>query len=212
MTPALRILTATVTALAMAGCTYENGTANQPGTGAVIGGISGAVIGNAIGDDARSTIIGGAIGAVVGGAIGTQMENQERELRQSLAGSGADVVNNGSDLRVILPEAVTFAFGSAVVNDSFRDSLARVSASLRRHPNSSVRVVGHTDNVGSATYNDQLSRERALAVARILISNGTGAERITYMGRGFREPITSNATAAGRALNRRVEIIITPLN
>ncbi|MEQ9040386.1 MAG: OmpA family protein [Silicimonas sp.] len=203
---------ALATAIAVTGCTYNDGTPNQPATGAIVGGAAGAALGNAIGDDTRSTIIGGAIGAAVGGTIGADMARQERELNQQLAGSGAVITNTGSQLRVILPEGVTFSTGSASVASSFLPALREVARSLEAHPSSTVRVVGHTDNVGSAAYNNQLSRERALAVARILIRYGVSSTRITYSGRGFNEPITSNATAAGRAQNRRVEIVITPTN
>lgn len=200
------------TAVALASCTYIDGTPNQPATGAIIGGVTGAAIGNAIGEDTRSTVIGGAIGAAVGGTIGANMARQERELNQQLAGSGAIITNTGSQLRVILPEAVAFSTGSATVASSFLPALLEVARSLNAHPNSTVRVVGHTDNVGSAAYNQQLSQDRALAVSRILIRDGVSSSRITYSGRGFNEPITSNATAAGRAQNRRVEIVITPTN
>lgn len=203
------ILTA-ATVIALTGCTYNNGTPNQPATGAVIGGATGAVIGNAIGDDTRSTIIGGAIGAAAGGAIGANIAKQERELNQQLAGSGAIITNTGSQLRVILPESVSFSTGSATVASSFLPALRQVARSLNAHPDSTVRVLGHTDNVGSAAYNQQLSQDRALAVARILIRHGVASARITYSGRGYNEPITTNATAAGRSQNRRVEIVITP--
>jgi outer membrane protein OmpA-like peptidoglycan-associated protein len=202
----------TAAALTLAGCANPDGTANQPGTGAIIGGLTGAAAGQIIGGDTQATVIGGAVGAAVGGAIGAQMAAQERELRRSLAGTGADITNTGSQLRVILPEAVTFRTASSVVDPGFRPALRAVSDSLRRHPASTVRVVGHTDNVGSATYNNQLSQERAMAVARELIAAGTAPSRISVSGRGFYEPITSNATAAGRAQNRRVEIVITPTN
>ena len=203
------ILSAT-TLISLAGCTYDDGTRNQPATGAVIGGVTGAAIGNAIGDDTRSTMIGGAIGAAVGGAIGANIAQQERELNQQLAGSGASITNTGSQLRVILPESITFATGSATVASGFMPVLSEVARSLNAHPNSTIRVVGHTDTIGSAAYNQQLSRDRALAVARILIGDGVSSSRMTYSGRGFNEPITTNATAAGRAQNRRVEIVITP--
>ncbi|TDK51451.1 OmpA family protein [Antarcticimicrobium luteum] len=198
------------TVIALAGCTYNDGTANQPATGAIIGGVTGAAIGNAIGDDTKSTVIGGVIGAAVGGAIGTDMARQERELNQQLAGTGAVITNNGDELRVILPEGVTFSTGSATVASSFLPALREVARSLNAYPNSTVRVVGHTDNVGTAAYNQQLSQERALSVARILIRDGVSSSRITYSRRGYNEPIASNATAAGRAQNRRVEIVITP--
>lgn len=199
-------------AAALVGCTYNTGAPNRPVNGVLIGATTGAVLGNIIGDDERSTIIGGVVGGVIGGAIGENMARQERELNQQLAGTGARITNTGSQLRVILPESVTFPTGSAVVNSGFRPALNQVARSLRAHPNSTVRVVGHTDNVGTMAFNQQLSEDRALAVARILISDGVPAGRITYSGRGFAEPITSNANANGRAQNRRVEVVITPTN
>lgn len=200
------------TALVLSGCVYDNGQPNRPANGVLIGAATGAVLGNIIGDDDKSTIIGGVVGGVIGGAIGENMARQERELNSSLAGTGAQITNDGSHLRVILPESVTFPTGSSVVNSGFRPALHEVARSLRNHPNSTVRVVGHTDNVGTQAYNQQLSIDRALAVARILISDGISTSRIAYAGRNFAEPIASNATANGRAQNRRVEIIITPTN
>lgn len=202
----------TAATLVLVGCTNTDGTANQPATGAVIGGVTGAVAGQAIGGTARATVIGGAIGAAVGGGIGASMAAQERELRQSLAGTGAYINNTGSQLYVVLPEAITFRTASATVDPGFRPALRAVSASLQRHPNSTVRVIGHTDNVGSATYNNQLSQDRAMAVARELVAAGTRSTRITVTGRGYYEPIATNTTASGRAENRRVEIVITPTN
>ena len=93
---------------------------------------------------------------------------------------------------MILPEGVTFSTGSATVASSFMPALREVARSLNAHPNSTVRVVGHTDNVGSAAYNQQLSQDRALAVANILVRDGVSASRMTYSGRGYNEPITTN--------------------
>lgn len=210
MTPVRILLMVAASTLALTACTNPDGTPSRPATGAILGGLTGAFLGNAIGDSRDATLIGGAVGAVIGGTIGTQLDMQEAELNQSLAGSGAQVINTGSSIEVILPENVTFAFGSYVVNQSFWNPLAAIAQNLARHPNSTVRVVGHTDNVGSAEYNDNLSAQRALAVSRILIGNGLASSRLTYSGQGFRQPIASNATSAGRALNRRVEIFITP--
>lgn len=203
---------ALMAALLVAGCSSPDGTPYQAGTGAIIGGLTGAAAGSLIGGNPEATVIGGALGAIVGGAIGTQLDTQERELRQSLAGSGAAITNTGRDIRVIFPDAVTFRTNSSVVDPAFRSSMRALSDSLQRHPNSRIRVVGHTDNVGTAAYNNQLSQERAMAVARELISSGTSDSRITVTGRGLNEPIASNASAAGRAENRRVEIVITPTN
>lgn len=199
-------------ALGLSACTYDNGMPNRPATGALIGGVTGAVIGKSIGGDDRAAIIGGVAGAVIGGAIGENMARQQRELDQQLSGYGAQIVNDGNQLRVILPEGVTFPTGSSVVNDGFRPALRELARSLRNYPNSVVRVVGHTDNVGTMAYNKQLSVDRALAVARILISYGVSSSRITYSGRGYAEPVASNNTASGRAMNRRVEVLIIPTN
>ena len=196
--------------LLLSACTYNNGVPNRPATGVLIGGLTGAAVGNAIGDDRQSTIIGGIAGATIGGLIGENMARQERELNQQLAGSGARITNTGSQLRVILPEEVTFPTGSDQVDPGFYPALREVAQSLNAHPQSTVRVVGHTDNVGSQAFNQQLSVDRALSVARILIRYGVSSSRITYSGRGMNEPITTNATAAGRAMNRRVEVVITP--
>lgn len=196
--------------LALSACVAGDGTSNQPATGALIGGVTGAVIGKAVGGDDRSAIIGGVAGAVIGGAIGENMARQERELNQRLAGTGATISNTGSQLLVILPEGVTFPTGSSIVDPGFLPALRDIATSLREHPYSTIRVVGHTDNVGSADYNQTLSRDRAMAVAQILVRYGVASNRITYSGRGYAEPIASNNSAAGRAMNRRVEIIITP--
>lgn len=210
MTKIKWLLLAAGSTFALTACTDMYGNPDRPATGAIIGGLTGAALGNAIGHSSNATLIGGAVGAVIGGSIGTQLDLQEAELNRSLAGSGAQVINTGSSIELILPENVTFAFGSFVVNQSFWNPLAAIAQNLARHPNSTVRVVGHTDIIGSAEYNDNLSTQRALAVSRILIGNGLASSRLTYSGQGFRQPIASNATSDGRALNRRVEIFITP--
>lgn len=201
-----------LTAAAVAGCTYNNGQPNQPATGALIGGVTGAALGNALGGDTRAAVIGGVIGAAVGSSIGANMEVQARELNQSLAGTGAQISNNSTYLRVILPEDVTFPTGSATVNSAFRPALRNVARNLILHPNSSIRIIGHTDNVGTMAFNQQLSLDRAMSVSRIVVGYGVQSFRVTYGGHGFDEPIAPNTTAAGRAQNRRVEIIITPNN
>lgn len=206
-----KTMTIGVLAIAMlAGCANPDGTTNQPGTGVIIGGLTGAAAGQIIGGDTRSTVIGGAIGAAVGGAIGTRLEAQERELRQSLAGSGAAVTNTGSDLRIVMPYGVTFRTDSSQIDPAFQPALRAMADSLRRYPASSIRVVGHTDTVGTAAYNIQLSQDRAMAVARQLIAYGTASSRMVVSGRGFYEPVATNATPEGRAANRRVEIVIIP--
>lgn len=201
---------AAVSALALAGCANPDGTTDQRASGALIGAGAGAALGNLIGGDSRGTLIGAATGAALGGLIGNQLDKQAAELRQGLTGSGASVTNTGSQLVVNLPEAVTFATGSAVVQAGFQDELALVAQNLLRNPNSTIEVVGHTDTIGSASYNQDLSQRRARSVADVLIAEGVPSWRIATRGMGFNQPVASNDTEAGRAQNRRVEIVITP--
>ena len=210
---------AAVSALVLAGCANPDGTTDQRASGALSGAGAGAALGNLIGGDSRGNLIGGdsrgtligaATGAALGGLIGNQLDKQAAELRQGLTGSGASVTNTGSQLVVNLPEAVTFATGSAVVQAGFQDELALVAQNLLRNPNSTIEVVGHTDTVGSASYNQDLSQRRARSVADVLIAEGVPSWRIATRGMGFNQPVASNDTEAGRAQNRRVEIVITP--
>lgn len=203
-------LTTAVLALAvMSGCTAPDGGPNRTGTGAIIGGLTGAAAGQIIGGDRQATAVGTIIGTAAGVLIGNSLDAQERQLRAEL-GSNASVVNTGSELVVTLPENVTFDFGSAVVRPAYRSTIASLSRSLQTYPDSTVIVTGHTDNVGSAEVNQRLSEQRAAAVAQLLIETGTSAPRIRIVGRSFNDPIASNDTDAGRAANRRVVVTIRP--
>ncbi len=105
-------------------------------------------------------------------------------------------------------EGVNFHTNSARLTGEAMSILNGVAEELKAHPEVNVIIVGHTDNVGSAVHNKQLSLERAKSVARYLVSRGVERGRLKYAGRGEEEPIASNATAAGRAKNRRVEFIV----
>lgn len=205
------LLLAGATSLALVGC---SDTGPQMGdkakTGAAIGAAVGLISGITTDDDSNGKIKRAIVGATVGGLIGNELDKQEAELREELGGSGALITNTGSELIVTLPEAITFDTDSTAVRASLRNSLAQLAANLNRYPDTGVDVVGHTDNVGSADYNQNLSARRADAVTSILTANGVSFSRIRSYGRGESTPIASNDTATGRAQNRRVEIIITP--
>ena len=118
----------------------------------------------------------------------------------------------GDYLLVNLPDDVTFATGSANVRPDLAQEVQSIAANLMTFPNSNIEVVGHTDNVGTAALNQDLSERRAYAVASILLSSGVPARRVVTYGKGFNQPVASNATEAGRAKNRRVEILVRPLS
>jgi outer membrane protein OmpA-like peptidoglycan-associated protein len=206
----ISILAVGAAAVALAACTTPDGTRDRTATGALLGAAGGAALGQAIRGDSRGTLIGAASGAALGGLLGRQLDAQAAELERNLQGTGAYVVNTGSELIVTLPEAITFDFGSAALRPQFTQPLFGVSQSLQNYPNTAVVVIGHTDNVGSRQYNQGLSERRAQSVANVLIQGGTAPGRIRTLGRAFDQPIASNETEAGRAQNRRVEIVITP--
>ncbi|MCX7889537.1 MAG: OmpA family protein [Rhodobacteraceae bacterium] len=109
-----------------------------------------------------------------------------------------------------MPDGILFATSSDALDPAILPDLAVVANSLLRYPNTTARVVGHTDSTGSLAYNQSLSERRAASVAAVLRQNGVPSSRIVTIGRGPNEPIASNATPEGRAQNRRVEILIIP--
>jgi outer membrane protein OmpA-like peptidoglycan-associated protein len=196
--------------LGLAACTTPEGTPDRRATGAAAGAVGGAALGQALGRDSRSTLIGGAAGAILGGVVGAELDRQAAELERQLAGTGAGVVNTGNEIIVSLPEAITFDVDSAQLRPQFRGPLLDVSRNLQAYPNTDVTVIGHTDSTGSRAYNQQLSERRAQAVRNVLVEGGTSPARVRTVGMAFDRPIATNATAEGRAMNRRVEIVITP--
>ena len=192
---------------------YPNDPNARQRNGAVIGGIVGAVAGASVsdGDDKlKGALIGGALGAGTGALIGADLDRQAAELRGSLS-SNISVTNTGEYLIVNMPQDLLFATDSASVRPDLRADLNTVASSLLKYPNSRIEVIGHTDNTGSAAYNQDLSQRRAVAVASVLRESGVPGSRIAAYGRGEDQPIASNLTAEGRAKNRRVEIIIRPI-
>jgi outer membrane protein OmpA-like peptidoglycan-associated protein len=190
----------------------QNQNAQQ---GAIIGALGGAALGAITNNDGsnrdrnRAALIGAALGAGAGAAIGNNLDKQAEELRRALR-NDVGVSNNGSNLVVVLSQDLLFATNSTAVSNLSRNELSIVAQSLNKYPNSTVNVIGHTDNVGDASYNLDLSQRRAQAVSSVLISGGVTPARIRAIGRGEDQPIATNLSEAGRQANRRVEIIITP--
>jgi outer membrane protein OmpA-like peptidoglycan-associated protein len=160
-------------------------------------------------DRNRAALVGAALGAGVGAGVGNNLDRQAEGLRRALR-SDVGVSNNGNNLVVVLSQDLLFATNSTQVGAQSQNDLLIVARSLTNYPDSTVNVIGHTDNVGSAAFNQDLSERRAQSVASVLRSGGVSSARIRSIGAGLNQPIASNATAEGRQLNRRVEIIITP--
>ena len=213
-----RIVIASLGAIALLGttaCVTDPNTGERKISRTAIGGVGGAGLGYLLGGiigGKTARIVGAGIGAAAGGYAGYRMDQQIKELDEATAGSGVDVTEtpDGSGILVNLPD-VTFAVDSTTISPSFQTALNEVAASMIKYPNSLVDVMGHTDSTGSDSYNQDLSRRRAESVANYLVSRGVAQARLASIGYGEQYPRADNATAEGRALNRRVEIRITPV-
>ena len=203
--------------LALTACSDPSQFPGTDGDRTRQGAIAGAAVGAVLGgtresgsDRLRNAAVGAAIGAAAGGLIGNALDAQAAELRNDFGNGQIDVINTGSELIVRMPEAILFATDSASLNPQLRSDLFVLSDSLNKYPNSIVTVTGHTDNTGSAAYNQDLSERRAQSVASVLRSGGVASGRLNVVGAGESRPIATNQTAEGRAQNRRVDITITP--
>jgi len=183
--------------------------------GALIGAGTGAAIGMISGRDAKQrrqrALVGAGVGALAGGAVGGYMDKQENELRQLMRDSGVTVTRKGEDIVLNMPGNITFRTGSADLNAQFFKVLDGVAQVARKYDKTIIEIAGHTDNVGDANFNKQLSQRRASAVAQYLTSKGVSEPRIMTAAGGEEHPIASNSTEQGRAANRRVEVTLAPL-
>ena len=214
----LRTLTlATAITLALAGCqtidpyTGEQKTSDTTkgaGIGAAAGAIAGALF---TGGSRKGILIGAGIGALAGGAVGNYMDRQEAKLRAQLQNTGVSVTRVGDSIILNMPGNITFATDSSNISADFYRVLGSVALVINEFEKTYVDVIGHTDSTGRAEYNQQLSVARAGSVARYLESQKVLPQRINTQGMGQNAPIASNDTPEGRALNRRVEIRLTPL-
>jgi outer membrane protein OmpA-like peptidoglycan-associated protein len=180
----------------------EKGGLIGAGAGAAVGG----VIGNQTGSTARGAIIGAVIGGAAGAVIGHQMDQQAKELEMQIPGATVERVGEG--IQVTFASGMLYGFDSDVIAANAGANLENLAHSLRKYPNTSLLIVGHTDAVGSAAYNQELSVRRATAAARYLTGYGVTDSRLRSTGRGAAEPVATNETEAGRAQNRRVEVAI----
>ena len=183
--------------------------------GAIIGGLVGAVAGmSQSGDNSverkQRAVRSALIGAGLGAAIGNELDKQVAELQRDMNNNDVIIQNTGDRLIVTLPQDILFAVDSTHITSSLRSDLSVLAQNLINYPNSTIQIIGHTDNTGSADYNQSLSTERALAVSSILQQNGVPQFRIQSTGRGESQPIASNLTPEGRAQNRRVDVVILP--
>lgn len=214
-------LAATATAAVLVcGCAADGSGMTETGQGASLGGAAGALAGALIGslsaDAGKGALIGAVGGALAGGMVGAYMEEQRRDFERAL---GPEIARGmirvqalpNDELLVSMTGATTFEVDSDRIKTGFYGTLDTISAIIRRYGKTQLIIQGHTDDTGTAAYNQQLSEARADAVARYLIGRGVLPQRIRALGYGEERPIASNATERGRRLNRRVDLLIVPL-
>jgi outer membrane protein OmpA-like peptidoglycan-associated protein len=192
------------------------GGPNDPDKNTKQGALLGAGLGAALGaitagsgNRAKGAALGAVVGAAGGVVAGSILDRQEADLRNSV-GDDVQITNTGDRLIVTLPQDILFATDSATLRPDLVRDIRAVAGNLNSYPNSTVQVLGHTDNVGDAGYNQDLSYRRADSVTSILVNEGVSSGRVQSIGRGESQPVASNLTPDGRQQNRRVEIVILP--
>jgi len=183
--------------------------------GGLIGGGIGALLGLQAKDKSRAVLYG-LVGGLTGAAVGNYMDNQKKDFEKQLQNeiqSGAIQVQNlpQNSLMVTMTAQTSFAVNSYQIQHGFYSTMDKIAGIVNKYGKTHLTLVGYTDSTGSASYNKQLSEQRAQSVLSYLRNRGVIPQRLSAIGMGEERPRASNATAAGRALNRRVEIIIEPV-
>lgn len=205
----------TIAAFTLTGCVTTNPTTGQQQISKTalygLGGATACGIAGALTHGSRGARNSALACGVIGAGVGAYMDYQEKLLRNQLANTNVTVQREGNQIKLIMPENVTFATNSSTLSDAATTSLTSVSQVLAKYVDTTVNVAGYTDSSGNDSINIPLSQRRAQAVANFLTARGVASSRINAMGYGAANPIASNATAQGKAQNRRVEIKINPV-
>lgn len=187
------------------GCAWSN-KAKGGGIGAGAGGAAGAVIGHAAGNTALGAIIGAAVGGTAGILIGNAMDKRAEEMRRDM--QGAKIERVGEGIKITFDSGLLFDVNKSDLQPAAKSNIESLAKILNKYPDTNILVEGDTDNSGSDTYNMQLSERRAQTVASYLMGLGVSGQRISTIGLGETNQITSNDTEYGRQQNRRVEVAI----
>lgn len=201
------------------GCTTNPYTGEQRASrtvtsgagGAAAGAAAGAIVGAIAGDAGKGALIGAGVGAAAGVGIGVYQDRQQAKLRERLANSGVSVTRDGDNIRLNMPSDITFGTNQSDITPGFYETLNSVALVLQEYNKTAVSVYGHADSTGPEAYNQTLSERRALSVSNYLAAQGVAPGRLRAVGFGESRPIADNNTDYGRTANRRVEIILDPI-
>jgi len=219
----LIIAISTASIIALSGCeTFDAYTGESKTSNTAKGARIGASIGLALAyvqnrdksssDRKKAMLKGAGIGAIAGGGVGYYMDSQEAKLRKQLRSTGVSVERDGDNINLIMPGNITFESGGSNLSNSFYAVMDSVVLVVQEFDKTIIVTAGHTDSKGSDSYNQLLSERRATTVSGYLRHKGVVEARLETIGFGEKQPIADNATAEGRALNRRVEISLFPIS
>lgn len=219
----MKCIFVSLTVVTLVGCASEGGgPSSRPfenwEKGAAIGAVGGAVLGAAAykKDRTKGAVVGAIGGGLAGGAVGAYMDSQKRDLEKNLAkeiqSGQAQVEKMPNDIvRITMTSQTAFDTNSTEIKHGFHTTLDKLADVVVRYGKTTLTVVGHTDNVGTNQYNQQLSQRRALSVAEYFESRRVNPVRLATAGKGETEPVSSNGSESGRQSNRRVEIYVEPV-
>jgi len=215
------ILSAATMMMLVSGCETVRKTNNRD-KGAVIGAAGGAVIGGVIGNNvgnknntALGAILGAVVGGVAGGIIGNKMDKQAEKIQTEIPGAKVERVGEGID--VTFDEnnpdgskaGVYFETNKYNISSNSKLALDKLQKIFAEYPETNILIEGHTDNVGTSEYNMGLSQRRAEAVGDYLKTAGVSSSRLIVKWYGETQPKVENNSDANKALNRRVQFVIT---
>jgi len=219
------LLSGCVTGGAIPTIKNTDGTANRTQTGALVGGLLGAIIGGGTSNKkGKRVAIGGVAGAAIGAAIGYSLDQQAQEVAQTLnthvdnnpiaeKDSSKELIVSNTDkfVKIMFRDPVMFSTNSSVPTASAAAEIRQMIPALQnpQYANTIIQAVGHTDSRGSYAYNQQLSESRASSVANTIHSGGI-SNAVYAKGCSFSKPVAPNTSTSNMALNRRVEIYLYP--
>jgi outer membrane protein OmpA-like peptidoglycan-associated protein len=218
----MKMICALIAVVLVAGCENMPRPSDRPfenwEKGAVLGAAGGAALG-AIAYSRNRTqgaVLGAVGGGLAGAAVGAYMDRQKRDLEKNLAkeiqAGQAKIEKMPNDMvRITMTSQTAFDTNSTDIKPGFYTTLDKLADVVVTYGKTTLTVVGHTDNVGSDKYNQDLSLRRAHSVARYFESKRVDPVRMAISGKGETQPVASNNSEAGRQQNRRVEIYVEPV-
>lgn len=202
------LLVIVATATLVTGCANMSETGRNSAIGAGVGAAAGALIGHG-----RGAVIGAGVGALGGYVWSRYMENKREQMQQAVAGTGVQVTQTADNrLKLNIPSDISFDTNRSDIKPKLEPILNQFAQGLGNQPGTEISILGYTDSTGTDAINNPLSLARANSVRDYLVARGVSAQRIQTAGLGSSNPVASNATAEGRAANRRVEIYLADRN